>query len=213
MSLRVYVPCQGSLKPESRKIDLGNGFELSVIWDSARSMVFHLITVNPFNFMQCSPPRPLLERASFLTLQLKLPVECWQHRDDGFYQLGSATAWVNEESTMVNMEAANLADLKAIWQALLDGTIRPERPLYIKEQQGPSYSELSAKVAEMTPQLRAAMIRLGELESVVIHLTAVARSSGDVLEVQRHEIARLRTARDAAELDLLDRKDRAGDIR
>ncbi len=133
-----------------------------------------------------------------ITAHLHLPVECWKNRKSGHYGYAGAAAVVREDSNLVYFISSGLEDIKDLWQALLDGSIQPERPLYHKKQQGPNYSELTATVAEMTPQLKRAMLQLGEAESTLIHLRAVVRSCSDVLAQQRSEVDRAIAERDDA---------------
>ncbi len=134
----------------------------------------------------------------YITAHLHLPVECWQNRETGHYAYAGSVAMVRGESNLAYFEGSRLEDIRDLWQALLDGTIRPERPLFNKVQDGLSYSELTTAVAELTPQLKQAMLQLGEAESTLIHLRAVVRSCSDALAQQRSEIDRAIAERDDA---------------
>lgn len=145
----------------------------------------------------------LEEMTEQLSLQADLPNGC--HREDGFYQVGAATARVlnrdapsGKKWSGVLVLAPTLQAMKQMWQALLDGSVRPVRPLFNKEQQGPSYIELVAMLAVLRPKLKEAMLKLSDAESTLIHLSAVVRSCSDVLAQQRSEIDRAIAERDDA---------------
>lgn len=156
------------------------------------------------NPCQGNPSLELAEATEHLTYSNSLPDGCL--REVGIYSLGNVSAQLIERGEQqgkrrneVFVTAPNFKSLQQLWQALLDGSIRPERPLFSKGQQGPSYNELATAVAEMTPQLRRATSLLSEAESWNIHLKTVVQSCNSALQGQTRTIATLQGALAVAE--------------
>ncbi len=141
----------------------------------------------------------LADATSRFTLIERLPDGC--QREEGLYAHATAHARVKRERNQLEVFAAasTLQAVKEIWQALLDGSIRPERPLFNQEQQGPSYSKLAVAVADMLPKLRQATDLLSRAEGINIHLNAVVKSCSQALQGQTETIADLQGALATAE--------------